>query len=138
MQNVLAQSPPVPQEAPSEAVPRQTPLVQLPLAHWSEASHASAPSLWGTHRPSLQYVPWTHAWSLEQPVGHDSVPAHRYGAHVGPSCPAASGAHVPCVVHAAHPPVHVLSQHTPLTQYPLPHAAPEAHGLPFAGPYPST
>jgi hypothetical protein len=82
----------------------------------------------------LQYVRGTQSRSLPQLVGQELPPRQRYGLHVGPSFPAASDAHVPCVVQLWHPPVHVLSQHAPFEQNALPHAELEVHGLPLTGP----
>src|SRR4051812_32924456 len=74
------------------------------------------------------------------------TPSHTFSLHGAPAVAAShavrlpsglpmTGTHTPKLpgtVHASHWPVHLLSQHTPSVQRPVPHSVSALHGAPWA------
>lgn len=114
----------------------------------------------GMHEPFTHTLPALQAVSAVQPAAHPSSSAHTYAPQLvvapctqapspsqcgaGIACPSShadtphvtsspTGAQVPRCAgrsHRTHAPSHAVSQHTPLAQVPLSHAAPSAQLAP--------
>ena len=123
--------------APSQAVSQHTPSTQLPLEHWPSAPQDSPALFFSSQAPlAPQKNPSAHCASAVQPAGQaPESPPHTYAPHEGvPAVPGGTGVQLPPLpvrLQASHAPSQAALQHTPSTQWLLPHCSARVQDSPL-------